>query len=171
MQPILHRLNNDTGVFVCNDPVKLCCRQLFTECCACQSHCCQLLSRLCYSSTLCKDPWDELELCHLADFCFIFRQSLFICRIADKIKTCHSKAFFINSIIIKRITSCNKCHSDQSIMAFYLPGKPEIKFVISWRYRNLFPIGKFIIKRSTHIKIFCFVSCCCTHIEHLFFLL
>lgn len=52
------------------------------------------------------------------------------------------------------------------IMAFYLPGKPEIKFVISWRYRDLFPIGKFIIKRSAHIKIFCFVSCCCTHIEH-----
>ena len=42
-------------------------------------------------------------------------------------------------------------------MAFYLPGKPEIKFVISWRYRDLFPIGKFIIKRSAHIKIFCFV--------------
>ena len=27
-----------------------------------------------------------------------------------------------------------------SIMAFYLPGKPEIKFVISWCYRDLFPI-------------------------------
>ena len=32
MQPIFHRLNNDTGVFVCNDPVKLCCRQLFKMC-------------------------------------------------------------------------------------------------------------------------------------------
>ena len=40
----------------------------------------------------------------------------------------------------------------------------EMEWVVSWCDGDFITVGKFIIKGSAEIEIFCFISCCCAHI-------
>ena len=53
--------------------------------------------------------------------------------------------------------------SEKDFSEHLIPDLSELKFIVSWSYSYLLTIRKLIIKSSSHIKIFGFISCCCTH--------
>ena len=54
-------------------------------------------------------------------------------------------------------------HADDRIMTFPVTGMTKMKRIITWCHRDLITVREFIIQRSSKIKIFCFISCSCTH--------
>ena len=54
-------------------------------------------------------------------------------------------------------------HDDDLIVRLFCTGMPERKRIIPWSDRNLIAVRKFVVQCSSKIKIFCFISCSCTH--------
>ena len=161
MQSILHGFHHDAAVLVCNNPVKLCRRQLRTEGRPCQIHFLKGFLCLGYGCAPGQNPRNKLILRHI----FLIRNFLCIDGISHKVQSCHAKALFIGRIIIKRITARHMRHTDHGIMVLHDPCIVKRNGVIPRHHRNLFPVGKLIIQRPSHIEIFCPIGCCCTHIN------
>ena len=163
MHSVFHRFYNDAFLLVCDHPVKLCRWKLFTEGGSHKLHIGKHPPCFSHRSTLGKYPWNKFILRHLDKILICLCCFICICRIPHKVKSCHTQSLFISRIIIKRIISCYKRHSYESIMCFCFSCISEIELIISWGYGHLFPIGKLIVKSSSHIKILCLIRCCCTH--------
>ena len=108
-----------------------------------------------------ENPWDEFEL----GYVFFVRYWFCIDCISYEIQTCHAETFFVNGIIVKRVVSGYMSHANDGIVRVQnFVRMAEMKWVVSWSDGDFVSVGKFIIKGSAEIEIFCFISCCCAHI-------
>ena len=159
LQSLPNTFDGDTRIFVRQNPVQLCRRKLWGEYGSHQIHLRQHFLRLFYRCALGKNPWNELKLSHV----FPSLLYLLVDSVSYEVQPCHSKAFFIDRIVIQRVIVRYMCHTDDRIMIFQFFHMAKMKRIISWCYCNLISIGEFIIQRPSHIKIFCLISSCCTH--------
>ena len=159
MKAVCHGFHCDCFFFIRYDPVKLCTGKHFTERSFYKIDLFQALFCLLHSSAFAKDPWNEFKLRHI--FFSIFH--LIIYSVSNKIKSCHSKTFFIDSIVIKRIISRYVSHTYDCIMAGKFLHMPKLKYIISRCDGDLISIREFIIQCSSEVKVLCLISCCCTH--------
>ena len=159
MKSVCHGFHSDRFISICNDPVKLCAGKHFTEWSFYKIDIGKKCSGFFHCGTFSKDPGNKFKLGYVLFSFFHF----VICCISHEIQPCHSKAFFIDPIIIKWIISCHMSHADNSIMTGKCSHMAKLKYIIPRCNGDLIAIGKFIVQCSSEIKIFCFVSCCCTH--------
>ena len=87
--------------------------------------------------------------------------------VANKVKTCHGKTFFIGGVIEKRIILSNMSSAYHCIVGIYPAHINKVKGKASWHYDYLLAIGAFIVKSSSKIKIVRFISCRSTHSAYL----
>ena len=159
MKSVSCRFHSDRSGSVRNDPVKLGYRKLFTERRIYQIHMRKKFSGFSKRSTCTENPWYKLEL---GDVVAVFSRFCINC-ISYKIKSCHPKTFFINTVIVQRIIARHMSHTDDGIMRNRIRCMTELEMIIPGSDNNLVSIRKFIVKSSAKIKIFCLISCCSTH--------
>ena len=112
MKSVSCRFHSDRSGSVRNDPVKLGYRKLFTKRRIYQIHMRKKFSGFSKRSTCTENPWYKLEL---GDVVAVFRRFCINC-ISYKIKSCHPKTFFINTVIVQRIIARHMSHTDDGIM-------------------------------------------------------
>ena len=132
----LYRLHCYRFLTIGNQPMELRYRQIFIESNTNKINFFQKCLCFLYCGTLTQNPRYEFKLRHIV----LPRYILFIVCISHKIEARHTKALFIDRIIIKRIIIRNICHTNHCIMTFYLVHIAKRKRIITRRYDNLIAI-------------------------------
>ena len=109
--------------------------------------------------TLTEYPRDKLKLRNVVFAVYIIT----VKGIANKVKACHGKTFFIGGVIEKRIILSNMSSAYYRIMGSYPAHINKVKGKVSWHYDYFLAVGAFIVKSSSKIKIVSFISCSSTH--------
>ena len=159
MQAIFHTLHGNSLIGIRDQPVKLGIWKLRTEN---RIHNIQRLnqfSHIRHTGTLTQQPWNQLKYCNI----ILVIHRLTISSIPHKIQTRHSKSLFIGTFIIKGIILCHMGHADHRIMILKHRTMFEMEGIVSRCNGDFFTIGKLVIQSSSHVKIFCLISCRCTH--------
>ena len=159
LQTIRNGFYRDGTGSIREDPVKLCERQIFFKWCRDQIDAGKCLFCFRKRSTCTEKPRDQLKL---RDIVFP-RFWIEINGISYKIKTGDAKPFLIERLIIERVIIHHTRHADHCIVMGKGRHMKEEKRVIARCNGDLVAIGKFIIKCAAHIKVACFIGCCCTH--------
>ena len=142
--------------------MKLCGSELFIVRSVCDVYIAEEFTHLRHILALAQNPRDKFKLCNILPALARFGC---INSIAHKIKPCNTNALFVYGIIVKRVIICNMCHTDDGIVVVVSALKAKIKRIIAGCNRDAVTVRKFIIKSSAKIKILCFVSCGCAHIN------
>ena len=84
-------------------------------------------------------------------------------RVADEIQPGDAQSLFVHCVVIQRIVIRDMRHADEGKMPLHYAHVAKFKPEISRRDGDRFAVGKLVVERAAEIKIFCFISCCCTH--------
>ena len=105
-------------------------------------------------------PRYKFVLSYIAFSVFIFE----IVGVSDKVESCHTQPLFIHGIIEKWISASDMGSADNGVMLFADTLTEKVEPEISRHYNDLLAVWAFVIKRSSKVKIICFICCGCAHI-------
>lgn len=115
MNSVCHGFHRNGLVFVCDDPVQLRRRHLRMERRVQEIEPLDKRSCLGCVGALAENPWDKFVLCHIVR---IIRSPGSIAGVSHKVQPCHTKSFFVDGIVKKRISIGDVCCSDDCIVLF-----------------------------------------------------
>ena len=157
--PFFYRLYDNRSLPVRNDPMKLRHRKILAKRGVRKVYPLNQGLRLLHRSALAQNPWDKFKRRHIV---FLAHRSVIYC-IPHKIQARHAKPLLIDRVIIQRASVFQVRRADHGIMALQAARATETKIKITGHDRNLLPVRKLIIQRTSKIEIFCKISQCCTH--------